>query len=125
MTSPDPLSELLGFELVEEGPGRAVVRAEVGDGHRNAHGGAHGGFVFALADAALAVASNSHGPKAVATAASIHFTRSALVGDVLTARAREISLGARAGTYEIEVTAEDGSLVALFTGTVHRRDAGT
>ena len=122
MTSPDPLSELLGFELLEEGPGRAVVRAEVGADHRNAHGGAHGGFVFALADAALAVASNSHGPKAVAIAASIHFTRAAEVGDVLTARAREISLGARTATYEIEVASE-GRPVAFFTGTVHRQES--
>lgn len=125
MTARDPLSDLLGFELLEEGPGRAVVRTAVGEAHRNAHGTAHGGFVFALADAALAVASNSHGPKATAVAATIHFTRTASVGDVLTAEAREISLGTRTATYAIEVTDPGGALVAQFTGTVYRRGAST
>ena len=122
MTSPDPLSELLGFELLEEGPGRAVLRAAVRADHRNTHGSAHGGFVFALADAALAVASNNHGPKAVAIAASIHFTRAAEVGDVLTATANEVALGSRTATYEIEVASEGGP-VALFTGTVYRKES--
>lgn len=118
---PDPLSALLGIELLRKGPGHAIVRGEVMSDHTNVHGTAHGGFVFALADAALAVASNSHGPEAMAIAATIHFTRAAGGGEVLTAEAREVSLGPKTATYEIEVIARDGSPVALFTGTVYRR----
>jgi acyl-CoA thioesterase len=117
---PDPLSRELGFELLEEGPGRARLRGTVGEAHRNFLGSAHGGFVFALADTALAVASNSHGTDAMALAAAIHFLRAAQVGEVLEAEAREISLERRTATYEIVVTVA-GEPVALFTGTVYRR----
>lgn len=116
----DPLSRLLGFELLHEGPGRAGVRGRVSEEHLNQHGSAHGGFIFALADAALAAASNSHGPEAMAIAATIHFTGPARPGDVLTAEAREVALGTRTATYEIEVSGGEGA-VALFTGTVYRR----
>jgi acyl-CoA thioesterase len=114
------LAQLLGFEVVQQGPGVASVRATVGPEHVNMHGTVHGGFVFALADEALAVAANSHGPQAVALVASIHFTRPARKGDVLVADAREVSLGRTTATYEVGVACE-GRPVALFTGTVHRR----
>jgi acyl-CoA thioesterase len=119
----DALSRLLGFVLLEEGPGRARVQGEVRAEHCNVHGTAHGGFVFSLADEAFAVASNSHGPQAVALVASIHFTASVGAGDTLVAEAREISLGPRTATYEVTVTSTD-RMVALFTGTVYRRAAG-
>ncbi len=117
---PDALSELLGFEVVERGPGSARVTALVGPDHTNQHGTAHGGFVFALADTAFAIASNSHGPVAVAVATSIHFTRAVRPGDRLTAEAREDSLSRGMATYTVTVTRDD-DVVAVFTGTVHRR----
>lgn len=120
----DPLSRLLGFRVEETGLGFARVAATVGGEHRNVHGTVHGGFVFALADAAFSLASNSHGPRAMAVAASIHFARPARPGDVLVARAREVALGVRAASYEVAV--EDrgsGRTVAVFTGTVFRESA--
>ncbi len=118
--SPDALSALLGFELLEREPGRAVLRAVVGPQHVNIHGTAHGGFVFALADTAFAIAGNTHGPVAVATAATIHFVRPVRPGDTLVAEAREVGLGRSTGTYEVTVTRE-GEVVALFTGAAFRR----
>jgi acyl-CoA thioesterase len=118
---PDPLSGLLGFELEDSGAGRARVRATVAPEHCNMHGTVHGGFVFALADTALAIASNSHGPVALALVASIHFTRAVRPGAALVAEAREVSLTRSSAVYEVEVRGEDGETVALFTGTVHRR----
>lgn len=121
---PDALSELLGIELEDQAAGQARVRAEVGPEHCNQHGTVHGGFVFALADTALAVASNSHGPEAVAIAASIHFARPAQVGDVLVAEAVEISRSNRTASYEISVRS-GVEVVATFTGTVFRKtDSG-
>ena len=124
----DPLSRLLGLELEASGPGRARLRATVRPEHCNMHGTAHGGFVFSLADTALAVASNSHGPVALALVASIHFTRAVRPGAQLVAEAREVSLTRSSAVYEVEVRLEGGDTVALFTGTVHRRsgpDAGS
>jgi acyl-CoA thioesterase len=118
--SPDPFSILLGFELLELGPGFARVRGTVGPDHTNQHGSAHGGFVFALADTAFAVASNSHGPVAVAVATSIHFTKAAMPGEALVAEATEESLSPRMATYSVTVRRGE-EVVAVFTGTVHRR----
>jgi acyl-CoA thioesterase len=121
MPGDEPFAELLGLEVVEVGSGAATVRGAVGPEHLNAHGIGHGGFVFALADHALAMASNSHGPAAVALVATIHFTRRVQAGETLVATAREVSLGRGAATYEVTVATDGGRTVALFTGTVHRR----
>jgi acyl-CoA thioesterase len=120
MSHPDPLSALLGFTLEERRPGYARLRGEVRLDHRNAHGSAHGGVVFALADTAMGVASNTHGPRAVALAASIHLTHPARVGEVLVAEATELSLSAGTASYEVSIRAR-GRLVAAFTGTVYRQ----
>jgi len=121
MPGDEPFADLLGLEVVEVGSGAATVRGTVGPEHLNAHGIGHGGFVFALADHALAMASNSHGPAAVALVATIHFTRRVQAGETLVATAREVSLGRSAATYEVTVATDGGRTVALFTGTVHRR----
>ena len=121
--APDPLSRLLGFDLVERRPGYARLEGAVRPEHCNAYGNAHGGFVFSLADTAMGVASNSHGPRAVALAASIHLTHPARVGETLVAEATELSLSPRAASYEVEVRA-GARLVAAFTGTVYRQRDG-
>ena len=46
------------------GPGRAEVAMTVDARHLNFNGGCHGGAIFALADSAFGLASNSHGPVA-------------------------------------------------------------
>jgi acyl-CoA thioesterase len=120
MSHPDPLSALLGFMLVERRPGYARLEGQVLPEHRNAHGSAHGGLVFALADTAMGVASNTHGPRAVALAASIHLTHPARVGEVLVAEATELSRDDATASYEVSVRAGD-RLVATFTGTVYRQ----
>jgi acyl-CoA thioesterase len=117
----ETFARLLGFQVLEIGTGSATVRATLGPEHLNAHGIGHGGFVFALADHALAMASNSHGPAAVALVATIHFTRRVQAGETLVATAHEVSLGRSAATYEVTVATDGGRTVALFTGTVHRR----
>jgi phenylacetic acid degradation protein PaaD len=118
--APDPLSHLLGFELVELRPGYARLEGTVRHEHCNAHGSVHGGFVFSLADTAMGVASNSHGPRAVALVASIHLTHAARVGERLVAQASELSRGEETASYEVTVHA-GRRLVAAFTGTVYRQ----
>jgi acyl-CoA thioesterase len=120
MAHADPFSQLLGIEVEEAPPGSARLKARVLAEHVNQHGTVHGGFVFALADTALAVAANSHGPAAVAIAASIHYTRPAAVGDILVAEAEEIARSNRVASYRISVLSGE-ELVAAFMGTVSRR----
>ncbi|CAB3393856.1 PaaI family thioesterase [Kyrpidia spormannii] len=118
----DPFSSWLGFHLDEVGPGFARVRAEVRPEVFNFAGAPHGGFLFSLADAAFAAASNSYNQLAVATSVSMQFYRAAELGDTLVAEARENHLTRRAGYYEMTVTTAEGVLVAKCLGVVHRRN---
>ncbi len=109
----------LGAELVDAGSGHAVLALVVAPGHLNFNGTCHGGVVFALADTAFGLASNSHGPVAAAIDAHITFPAPAREGDRLTASAQEVSRSTRLAVYRVDVTRADGALVAAFTGTVY------
>jgi len=88
----------------------------------NGFGILHGGITFSLADSALAFASNSHGKKSVSIEASMSYIGQVMEGDILTATAEEASLTNKIGIYNITVTKEDKTVVALFKGTVYRTD---
>jgi acyl-CoA thioesterase len=115
----DPFMRTLGLEGEIPTPGRATVRGTLGLGHTNSLGSAHGGFLYTIADAAFALASNSHGATAVALSTHMEYLAPTRVGDVIEAVATEVHLGRRAAVYQVELRVGD-TLVALFTGTVHR-----
>ena len=117
----DPFARSLGVELIEVAPGYAKLAMVVREDMLNSHDTAHGGAVFSLADAAFAVASNSHGPLAVALEVSIHYVAPAYPGDRLVAEAREESQGRRIGVYRLQVTNQEGTLVAVAQATAYRK----
>lgn len=120
MYAGDHAVQMLGIEIVDVGPGRAVTRFVVDTDKTNQHGVCHGGLIFTLADTAMAYASNGANEMAFASAASIDFINGATVGMTLTATAQEQLLRGRAGIYDTEVTADDGTLIALFRGNTLR-----
>ena len=69
----DGLCRTLGIAFRAGGPGRAEVAMTVDARHLNFNGGCHGGAIFALADSAFGLASNSHGPVAAGIDAHITF----------------------------------------------------
>src|SRR5215203_3808104 len=89
-----------------------VVRAEMLNGHRIAHGG----MVFALADTAFAYVCNGRNEKTVAAQASIVFLGSAEAGETLIAEAEEVATAGRGGVTRVAVRTSDGRPVAEFTG---------
>ncbi len=108
----------LGIEFVEGSAGRARVRLEVQERHLNCNGACHGGLIFALADTAFGLASNSYGVVAAGIDAHITYHVAAKLGDVLIATASEVSRGRKIGVYRMEITTAEGVLIASFTGTV-------
>ena len=123
MWKEDDASKGLGMELIEVKPGRATLSMTVQPQMVNGQRIAHGGFIFTLADSALAFACNTHNERAVAAQGSITFIRPGKLGDRLVATAREISRSGRSGIYDIRVTADD-VVIAEFRG--HSRTiAGT
>jgi acyl-CoA thioesterase len=117
----DRYGELLGIELLEMGPGSSLLSMVVRDDMFNFNGLAHGGAIFSLADAAFAVASNSHGVTAVALNMEISYLRTIPSGTRLLAEATEEHLGRRTALYHITVSTEDGDLVASCHGVVYRK----
>ena len=115
----DRLMALLGIECVDGGPGRAAVSLAVRNDHLNFNGSCHGGAIFALADSAFGLASNSHGVIAAAIDAHITYQVAVKAGDTLTATAIEVSRTRKLGVYRIDVTRQDGAIVSTFTGTVY------
>jgi acyl-CoA thioesterase len=103
-------------------PGRARLALTVSEAMVNGHGICHGGFIFSLADSAMAFACNSHGLHALAQHCSITFIRPAHRGETLVAEAVERTRGARACIYDVRVTGGDGAVVAEFRG--HSRTTG-
>ncbi len=116
MWADDRASQALGMELVEVGPGRAVLRMTVRDDMVNGLGVGHGGLVFTLADSAMAFASNSFNRQAVATQAEIDWLAPARAGMVLTATAEIRHQAGKAAISDVEVVDGDGKPVAMFRG---------
>ncbi len=82
--------------------------------HKNAVGQVMGGAIYTLADFSFAVASNFAGVPTVTTTSSISFLCSAK-GDTLLAECRPIKEGKRMCFYQVEITDNLGSLVAIVS----------
>lgn len=116
MYADDKASQALGMELVHIAPGEATMTMTVREDMVNGHGICHGGYTFLLADSTFAFACNSYNRSTVAAGADIAFLKAIALGDVLTAQARETFRQGRSGIYDITVTDQDGTKVAVFRG---------
>ena len=116
----DKFAEYLGIELVEVAEGVAVARMNIEEKHMNSINTVHGGAIFTLADFTFAVAANTHGRVTVAINVSISFMKAA-IGGTLTASAKEVSINPKIGTYTVNVTNEEGDLIAIFQGMAYQK----
>lgn len=120
MLARDAFSQWLGIETAEIAPRRSVLRMTIRPEMVNGFGVSHGAIAYALADSALAFASNTHGSITVAIENSISYPAAVHVGDVLTATADEESSTNRLGFYRVTVRNQNQDLVATFRGTVYK-----
>jgi acyl-CoA thioesterase len=122
MMSKDYFSQWLGIERLEEKEGYCKLRMTVRQEMCNGFEIAHGGISYSFADSALAFASNSHGRQAVSIETSISHLKPLKTGDIITATAEEKSCNNKIAIYDVRVEKESGELVALFKGTVFRKE---
>lgn len=120
MLALDAFSAWLGLEPVEIRPRGCRLRMTVRPDMLNGFGVCHGGVTFALADSALAFASNTHGRVTVSVESSISYPAPILAGEVLEAEAVEESATRKLAFYTVKIMREDGTPAALFRGTVYR-----
>ena len=105
------------MRLDEVAPGRARLSMTITEAMANGHGICHGGFIFALADSAMAFAANPRGERGggAARVDHVHPPRRS-VGEMLVADAVERMRAGRSGIYDVRVSTADGELVAEFRG---------
>lgn len=120
MFNNDPMSQWMGIERITDGPGISVLRMKVRPEMLNGFAIAHGGITYALADSALAFASNSHGIQSVSIETSIAHVAQVKVGDELHTLVEEKSLTRQTGFYHVTVFNQFDKPVAYFKGTVFR-----
>lgn len=116
MWANDDASKWLGMAITSVGPGVAVMTLDVQQHHTNGHDICHGGVIYSLADSAFAFACNSYNQVVVAQYNSITYIAPAMLGDTLTATAKEISRSGRSGIYDVSITRGDGTIIAQFRG---------
>ena len=117
----EPFARNLGIELVDIGEGASKVRMRATEEMNNLFGMVHGGAIFALIDEAFETASNSHGTLAVALNMNITYLNAPAAGAVLTAEAAEINRTRKTATYDIRVTDDTGTLIAVCQALVYRK----
>ena len=120
MMQHDLFSQWLGIEVLEVREGYSRITMKVRKEMVNGFGIAHGGIAFSLADSAFAFACNNRNDLSVALDTSINFTKQVMVGDTLTAEAKELHNGRSTGLYHITITNQDQVQVAIFKGTCFR-----
>ena len=116
MMADDHATKMLGIQVVEVGPGRAVFQMTVRQDMLNGHAICHGGLIATLADSTFAFACNAYNELTVASGFAIDLMAPGRLGDVLTARCTEVSKAGRTGVYDTEIRNQRGELIAVFRG---------
>jgi uncharacterized protein (TIGR00369 family) len=114
-----PLSELLGFRLVEVEPGHAVIELESREHHHNPMGTLHGGVLSTIADTSMGVAHSStlkEGESSTTIELKINFVRPVWHGK-LRAIGKVVKQGKTVTLLESDVLDEKGRLVARASST--------
>ncbi|ADU51791.1 thioesterase superfamily protein [Thermaerobacter marianensis DSM 12885] len=114
-------SVLLGTELLEFEPGRAVLALQVKDAFRQQHGFVHGGVISYLVDNALTFAGGSVlGENVLTVEFKVNYLRPAR-GERLIARATAESSGRRIAVCRCDVVSVEGGQeqrCAIGQGTI-------
>jgi len=109
-------TEATGCLIDEVGEKYARCSLTLEPKHRNAVGQVMGGVSFTLADFAFAVAANFHQPLTVSVSSSISHL-GPVKGERLIAETRLVKDGKRNCFYEVDVTDDLGTPIALVTIT--------
>lgn len=109
-----------GVEILDIREGYAKGRMKVTQEHMNANGACQGGAIFTFADTLFAACVNSHRMTTVSTSAQITYFRPGRQG-YLYGEAREVFDHKRLPYCRVDVTNEEGELVAVLNGNGYRR----
>ena len=116
---PPPVSQLIGFRLIDAEEGRVTFELEAGPQHSSPPGTLHGGILCDVADAAMGCATVSlldEGQSFATVELKINFLKPVWTGR-LTAVGTVLKAGRTLSLCDCRVTDEGGALVAYATCT--------
>ena len=119
-TEGEPIASFLKIKVLELSPGYAKVTMKMKPEYLNFNGVVFGSIIMAVADYAFSLAINSLSMPSLATQFNIHLLSPATVGDELIAEGKVLHSGRRVGISEMNVTNQNGKLIAKATGTTYR-----
>lgn len=117
MMASDTMSQWLGIEVLESGPGTCRCSLKVREDMVNGFGIAHGAISYALADSTLAFAVNAKGRHAVSVTSTIQHLAPVMLGDTLRSEAIMRSEGGRVVHVDVAVHNQRDERVAWLTAT--------
>lgn len=112
----DRFAQLSGMHIDSISDKSAVCSVVLQEHHKNALNTAQGGLTYTLADLAFAVAANAGDHTTVTLNSTIHFVAPGR-GEKLIATAAAQHTGRRTCVYEVSVTDEKETLIAIATFT--------
>ena len=116
MWATDRASQGMGMQVAAIGPGACTMTMTVREGMLNGFGTCQGGLMTTLADSCFAFACNACNEMTVASGFNVEIVAPGRPGDVLTARAVEISKAGRMGVYDVDVRNQRDERVVAFRG---------
>jgi acyl-CoA thioesterase len=123
MMSQDMFSQWMGIEITKVSMALCEAKMKIREDMVNGFDICHGGITFSLADSVFAFASNTKGIHSVSIETSISHIASVHLGDVITAKATEVSDSSKIARYDVVLYNQSGKEVAIFHGTAYKKDS--
>lgn len=117
----DPMASFLGIEVEEVREGYARCSVTVKPEYLNAVERAHGAIVYALADQAFAVASNSTGTMALALNVTLDYHAAAIDGEKIFSEATPVNSTRKISMWKLEVRGSGDKLIASGRGLAYHK----
>ncbi|HPJ39655.1 MAG TPA: PaaI family thioesterase [Spirochaetota bacterium] len=117
----DPMATFLGIKVDEAREGYARCSLTVKPEYLNAVERAHGATVYAVADQAFAVASNSTGTMALALSMNVTYIAGAVDGEKIFAEATPVSISRKISVWKIDVRGAHDKLIASCEGVAYHK----
>jgi acyl-CoA thioesterase len=117
----EPYPKIFGIVIVELEEGRALLQMKTSPSMNNMFDCTHGAAIYSLIDSAFELAVNSHGTVAVALGVNVNYLSGPRPGEVLMAESKETNRSRKIAACEINVTGEDGRLIATCQALAYRK----
>ncbi len=113
----DGFAREIGIELMDAKDGRAKMKIDINEKHRNPIGSVHGGCLFSLADTVAGVALSTTGVGCTTLSAHTTYIKAAMMNKskVLYGEATPIRIGRKIAVYQVDITDDLGQEISRMT----------